>query len=71
MPLFGIIVLDIFGIIVLDLLGLLGSWIQIRNTIKEWWDAQGNSRLRVIFHDMPNIILWFLWEKRHIIFHGG
>jgi len=24
--------------------GILGPWIQVKQTIKKWWDAQGNSR---------------------------
>lgn len=51
--------------------GILGPWVQIKYTMKKWWVAQGNTRLRMVFQAVPNIILWFLWKRRNTILHGG
>ncbi|KAH0669675.1 hypothetical protein KY289_024168 [Solanum tuberosum] len=34
-------------------------------------DVQGNTRQKVIFQVIPNLILWFLWKRRNIVLHGG
>jgi len=51
--------------------GLPGPWVQVKQTMKKWWDFQGNSRVMMVYQAMPNIILWFLWKRRNTILHGG
>ncbi|KAH0712259.1 hypothetical protein KY289_008218 [Solanum tuberosum] len=51
--------------------GLPGPWVQVKQTMKKWWDFQGNSRVKMVYQAMPNIILWFLWKRRNTILHGG
>ncbi|KAH0693072.1 hypothetical protein KY285_020169 [Solanum tuberosum] len=51
--------------------GILVPWVQVKYTMKKWWVAQGNTRLRMVFQAVPNIILWFLWKRRNTILHGG
>ncbi|KAH0679665.1 hypothetical protein KY289_020902 [Solanum tuberosum] len=51
--------------------GILGPWIQLKQSIKKWWDIQGNTRQKVIFQAIPNLILWFLWKRRNTVLHGG
>ncbi|KAH0665292.1 hypothetical protein KY290_027558 [Solanum tuberosum] len=39
--------------------GIIGPWIQLKQAMKKWWEAQGNSRQKLIFQAIPNIVLWF------------
>ncbi|KAH0691451.1 hypothetical protein KY289_018809 [Solanum tuberosum] len=51
--------------------GLTGSFVQLKQSVKKWWGASGNTRLNVVFQAVPIVILWFLWKRRNTILHGG
>ncbi|KAH0712187.1 hypothetical protein KY289_008146 [Solanum tuberosum] len=51
--------------------GLLGPWVQVKQVLLKWWDAKGNSRQKMTFNAIPNVILWFLWKRRNTILHDG
>ncbi|KAH0680863.1 hypothetical protein KY284_021948 [Solanum tuberosum] len=73
-PLLPLLISFLHGILTfLPYVSVAGScpWVQIKYTMKKWWVAQGNTRLRMVFQAVPNIILWFLWKRRNTILHGG
>ncbi|WMV32083.1 hypothetical protein MTR67_025468 [Solanum verrucosum] len=39
--------------------------------MKLWWDTTVNTRQKLVFQVIPNIILWFLWKRRNTVIHGG
>ncbi|KAH0730051.1 hypothetical protein KY289_001239 [Solanum tuberosum] len=51
--------------------GLLGSMLNLKQTIRRWWFSKGSYRTQVIFQVVPIAILWCLWKRRNIIRHDG
>lgn len=43
----------------------------LKDSVREWWNFQGNERVRINFQVVPIAMLWFLWKKkkRNTILH--
>lgn len=52
-------------------LGILDPMLNLKQSIRLWWNVEGNSRVKLVCQAIPNFILWFLWKRRNTILHGG
>lgn len=45
--------------------GILGPWIQLKQSMKKWWEAQGNSRQKLIFKATYSFVVSMEEEERN------
>ncbi|KAH0636193.1 hypothetical protein KY285_035952 [Solanum tuberosum] len=51
--------------------GIIGPLIQVKQTLKKWWDTHGNERLKEVYQAILIPILWVLWKRRNTVLREG
>lgn len=51
--------------------GILDPMLNLKQSIRLWWDVEGNYRVNLVCQAIPSIILWILGKRRNTILHGG
>lgn len=51
--------------------GVDGPFLQLKDTIHKWWNAECAPKLRSLFNFFPSLIVWQVWKWRNNVKHGG
>ncbi|XP_060216712.1 uncharacterized protein LOC132644152 [Lycium barbarum] len=52
-----------------DAVGVQGPFVQIKQTVKKWWDTACSTKLKPLYPEAPAIIMWQLWKRRNAVVH--
>ncbi|XP_059292528.1 uncharacterized protein LOC132045986 [Lycium ferocissimum] len=53
-----------------DAAGVQGPFVQIKQTVKKWWDTECSTKLKPLYQAAPAFIMWQLWKRRNAVVHG-
>lgn len=51
--------------------GINGPFLQLRDSVMKWLNAERPPKLQILFNAVPLFILWKIWKRRNTANHEG